>query len=753
MSKNLVVGYPRIGEHRELKFALESFWSGKSNFQAVEEVAKNLRAKAWNTQKEAGVELISSNDFSYYDQMLDTMILVGAIPDRFKSIQDKTEKYFAMARGHKTGVAMAMRKWFNTNYHYIIPELTKDGAFQLDSTKIINEYKEAAALGIKTKTNLISPITFLALSVTTDESDRFLLFDKLLKVYEELFVQIGKLDDEIIVQLDDPIFATDVEPKLLSLIKPCYEKLANAASNIKIIATTYFEHSNEATKVLVHTPIWGLGLDFVAGAKNIESLDDIAKSNKVLAAGVINGRNVWKNDIIKTKELLETLSVIIPKEKLIVSTSCSLLHVPYSLENENKLDNTIKDSLSFAKEKLGELTLASRIFFGTPKDGDDDELLQKNKNSIERLKNSKLIHNDAVQSRVSNIIKWVRNGEFSERIALQRAKLAYPNLATTTIGSFPQTPELRKARRDYKHNEISGEEYEEFIKNYIRETIAIQERIGLDVLVHGEPERNDMVEYFGELLNGFAFSSNGWVQSYGARCVKPPLLYGDVSREVPMTLQWILYAQSLTNKIVKGMLTGPVTMINWSFVREDIPRSEVATQIALALADEIGDLQKNGIKMIQVDEAAFKEGYPLRNENRASYEKWAVDSFKLSVSSAHKETQIHTHMCYSEFNDIMHTIEEMDADVITIETAKSGNSLLKIFKEVGYTKEVGPGVYDIHSPRIPTVEEIKTQIALLLEVLPKEQLWINPDCGLKTRKWEEVIPSLENMVKAVVFFR
>ncbi|MGW8168481.1 MAG: 5-methyltetrahydropteroyltriglutamate--homocysteine S-methyltransferase [Sulfurovaceae bacterium] len=752
MSKNLVVGYPRIGEHRELKFALESFWSNKSNFQDVEEVAKNLRAKAWNTQKEAGVGLISSNDFSYYDQMLDTMILVGAIPDRFKSIEDKTSQYFAMARGYEKGVAMAMRKWFNTNYHYIIPELVKDETFKLNSAKVINEYCEAAALGIKTKINLISPITFLALSVTTDGSDQFLLFDKLLKVYEELFAEIGKLDDEVIVQLDDPIFATDVDPKLLSLIKPCYEKLSNVSKNIKIIATTYFEHSNEATRVLIHTPIWGLGLDFVAGVKNIESLEEIAKSDKVLAAGVINGRNVWKNDIEKTKELLEKISTIIPKERLIVSTSCSLLHVPYSLANENKLDNTIKDSLSFANEKLNELTLVSHVFFNTLND-DDGALLQKNSASIHRLKNSKLIHDEAVQNRVKNITKRTRDGEFEERIAMQRAKLAYPNLATTTIGSFPQTPELRKARRDYKHNEISGEEYEEFIKNYIRETIAIQESIGLDVLVHGEPERNDMVEYFGELLHGFAFSSNGWVQSYGARCVKPPLLYGDVSREVPMTLQWILFAQSLTSKIVKGMLTGPVTMINWSFAREDIPRSEVATQIALALADEINDLQSNGIKIIQVDEAAFKEGYPLRNENRVSYEKWAVDSFKLSVSSAYKGTQIHTHMCYSEFNDIIHTIEDMDADVITIETAKSGNSLLKIFKEVGYTKEVGPGVYDIHSPRIPTVEEIKTQIALLLEVLPKEQLWINPDCGLKTRKWEEVIPSLENMVKAVISFR
>jgi len=752
MSKNLVVGYPRIGEHRELKFALESFWSGKSSFQAVEDVAKNLRAKAWTTQKNASVDIISSNDFSYYDQMLDTMILVGAIPNRFKSIQDKTSQYFAMARGYENGVAMAMRKWFNTNYHYIIPELTSDETFKLNSSKVIDEYREAAALGIKTKINLISPITFLALSVTTDESDQFLLFDKLLKVYEELFAEIGKLDDEVIVQLDDPIFATDVEPKLLSLIKPCYEKLSNISKNIKIIATTYFEHSNEATKVLVHTPIWGLGLDFVAGAKNTESLDDIAKSNKVLAAGVINGRNIWKNDIEKTKELLEKISAIIPKERLIVSTSCSLLHVPYSLANENKLDSTIKDSLSFANEKLGELTLVSHLFFDKLND-DDNELLENNSASIHRLKDSKLIHDEAVQSRVKNITKFIRDGKFEERITLQRAKLQYPDLATTTIGSFPQTPELRKARRDYKNNEISGEEYEEFIKNYIRETIAIQEQIGLDVLVHGEPERNDMVEYFSELLNGFAFSSNGWVQSYGARCVKPPLLYGDVSREVPMTLQWILFAQSLTSKIVKGMLTGPVTMINWSFVREDIPRSEVATQIALALADEIDDLQNNGIKIIQVDEAAFKEGYPLRNENRTSYEKWAVDSFKLSVSSAHKETQIHTHMCYSEFNDIIHTIEDMDADVITIETAKSGNSLLKIFKEVGYTKEVGPGVYDIHSPRIPTVEEIKTQIALLLEVLPKEQLWINPDCGLKTRKWEEVIPSLENMVKAVAFFR
>lgn len=752
MSKNLVTGYPRIGEHRELKFALESFWSGKSDFDAVKDVAKSLRAKAWITQKNAGVDIISSNDFSYYDQMLDTMILVGAIPARFKSINDKTAKYFAMARGYENGVAMAMRKWFNTNYHYIIPELTKDEAFELDSAKVINEYQEARALGIKTKINLISPITFLALSITTDGSDRFLLFDGLLKIYEELFAEISKLDDEIVVQLDDPIFATDVEPKILSLIKPCYDRLCNVSSNIKIIATTYFEHSNEATKILISTPIWGLGLDFIAGTRNTESLNEIASSGKMLIAGVINGRNVWKNDITQTNKLLEKISAVISKEKLIISTSCSLLHVPYSLENENKLDSTIKNSLSFAKEKLYELTLTSRIFFDTLKD-DDKVLLQKNSASIEKLKNSELIHNEAVRHRVKNITKSARDGEFAERITIQRDKLGYPNLATTTIGSFPQTPELRKTRRDFKNNEISGEEYEKFIKNYIRETIAIQEQIGLDVLVHGEPERNDMVEYFGELLNGFAFSSNGWVQSYGARCVKPPLLFGDVSREVPMTLQWILYAQSLTSKIVKGMLTGPVTMINWSFVREDIPRSEVATQIALALADEIDDLQSNGIKIIQVDEAAFKEGYPLRIENRASYEKWAVDSFKLSVSSARKETQIHTHMCYSEFNDIIHTIEDMDADVITIETAKSGNSLLKIFREMGYTKEVGPGVYDIHSPRIPTVEEIKNQIALLLEVLPKKQLWINPDCGLKTRKWEEVIPSLENMVKAVAFFR
>jgi 5-methyltetrahydropteroyltriglutamate--homocysteine methyltransferase len=634
-----------------------------------------------------------------------------------------------------------------------VPELHQNQSFSLDSTKIISEYKEAKNLGLQTKINLIGAVTFLGLSSTIDGSDKFLLFDKVLDIYCELLKELSTLDNEVIVQFDEPYFAKDISTAELGLLKSTYERLANVSRNIKIIVTTYFEHSNEATKILVNTPIWAIGLDFIAGEKNLKSLDLIAKSDKILFAGVVNGRNIWKNDLQKSIQLLHTIGEIIPKDKIIITSSCSLLHSPFTLKYEEKLDSELKNWLSFAVEKLDEVAILSKLFFNEPLSQKDKEFVQNNQKAIESKKTSSKIHNLDVNKRVQNISSWERELEVSKRLKIQRETFKYPDLATTTIGSFPQTNELRNIRKEYKQKTISQEDYEAYIKSYIDDCIAKQESIGLDVLVHGEPERNDMVEYFGELLNGFAFSSNGWVQSYGARCVKPPILYGDVSLDSPMTTKWITYAQNITDKIVKGMLTGPVTIINWSFVRDDIPKSEVSYQIALCLADEIDDLQKNGIKIIQVDEAAFKEGYPLRAENIGAYEDWAVKSFKLSVSSAYPQTQIHTHMCYSEFGDIIHTIEAMDADVITIETAKSGNRLLQIFKSVGYTKEIGPGVYDIHSPRIPSVQEIETQIQLLLEVLPKEQLWINPDCGLKTRKWEEVTPALANMVEATKSFR
>lgn len=750
MSKNYVVGFPRIGEQRELKKVLELFWADKCPFTEVVKVASILKERHWKYQEEAGIDYIASNDFSFYDNMLDTAVMLGAIPERFKSLENEA-RYFAMARGNKEAVAMEMTKWFNTNYHYIVPELALLDTYTLNSKKVLAEYKEAKALGIKTKINLIGPITFLGLSKRVDRGDTYELFSKILPVYEALLGEIAKLDDEIVVQIDEPIFVKDIEPKVLSLVKPCYDVLAKVSDNIKIVVTSYFEHSNEATKVLVHTPIWAIGLDFLYGEKNFKSLELIEDSNKILIAGVVDGRNIWKNDIQKSLGLLEKIATVVRKEKLIISSSCSLLHTPFTLKYEEKMDNEIKNWLSYAVEKLDEVSLLMKLFFdGLDKlNSIDRKVYELNTQANEARKNSKRIHDTSVQTRVQCITKGQRDGAYEERIQIQKELLAYDDLATTTIGSFPQTPELRKVRSDYKKDLISIEVYESEMKKYIDECITFQEEVGLEVLVHGEPERNDMVEYFGEQLNGYGFSQNGWVQSYGSRCVKPPFIYGDISRPKAMTVDWTSYAQSKTSKIMKGMLTGPVTILNWSFVRDDKPRDEVTEQIAIALSDEIDDLQNAGIKIIQVDEAAFKEGYPLRHENITLYEKWAVDNFRLSVSTAKRHTQIHTHMCYSEFNDIIKTIEAMDADVISIETARSGNELLKIFKEVGYKQEVGPGVYDIHSPRIPSVEEMVEQIKHLLEVLPKEQLWINPDCGLKTRKWDEVKPSLVNMVKAV----
>ncbi|MBP6713208.1 MAG: 5-methyltetrahydropteroyltriglutamate--homocysteine S-methyltransferase [Aliarcobacter sp.] len=748
MSKNYVVGFPRIGEKRELKKVLEQYWAKQIDFKEVEYLASQLKKRHWNYQKDAKITYISSNDFSYYDNMLDTSILLGAIPQRFENLKDE-ELYFAMARGNASCVAMEMTKWFNTNYHYIVPEISKDSKFSLNSKKVINEYKEAKELGINTKINLIGPITYLGLSKSVDNSDVFSHINKVVDVYKELLAEISKLDDEVVVQFDEPLFVKDIDTKVLSLLKPVYDALANVASNIKIVVTSYFEHSNEATKILVNTPIWAIGLDFIHGNKNLEALEVIKNSNKVLIAGVIDGRNIWKSDFAQKNELLNKISNVVSKENIIVGTSCSLLHVPFTLNYEEKLDTEIKSWLAFACEKLKELSLVSKVFFESKLSLEDSANITRNIEDNRQRKISSKIHNKKIQEEIANLKLFQRTDKFQDRIKVQREFFKYDSLTTTTIGSFPQTPEIRENRKNYKANLISKEVYESEIKKYIDDCVAFQDEIGLDVLVHGEPERNDMVEYFGELMDGFAFTQNAWVQSYGSRCVKPPVIYGDVNRENPMTVEWIKYAQSKTKKVMKGMLTGPVTILNWSFVRDDIGRNEVTKQIALAIAKEVDDLQNAGIKMIQVDEAAFKEGYPLRAENIKDYENWAVDNFRLSVSLASIDTQIHTHMCYSEFNDIIKTIEAMDADVISIETARSGNRLLRIFKEVAYKQEIGPGIYDIHSPRVPSVEEMVTQIKALIEVLPKEQLWINPDCGLKTRKWPEVKQSLINMVKAV----
>ena len=748
MSKNYVIGFPRIGEKRELKKVLEDYWAKKVDFSEVKYVAENLRKRHWTYQKEAKIDFIASNDFSLYDNMLDTTVLLGAIPKRFQHLKDE-ELYFAMARGNQDCVAMEMTKWFNTNYHYIVPEISKDTTFKLNSKKVIEEYKEALELGINTKINLIGAITYLGLSKSVDNSDLFAHISSVVKVYKELLEEISKLNSEVVIQFDEPLFVKDLEPKVLSLLKPVYDELSNVSTNIKIVVTTYFEHSNEATKILVNTPIWALGLDFIHGVKNFETLEFIKNSNKVLIAGVIDGRNIWKSNFEDKLNLLNKISNVVSKDNIIVGTSCSLLHVPFTLSYEDNLDKEIKSWLAFANEKLKELNLVSKQFFGSKLSLEDIANIEKNRQDNIQRKVSTKIHNQKIQEEIKNLKKFEREDKFEDRIKAQREFFKYDALTTTTIGSFPQTPEIRENRKNYKANLISKEEYETQIKKYIDDCVAFQDEIGLDILVHGEPERNDMVEYFGQLLEGFAFTQNAWVQSYGSRCVKPPVIFGDVSRPNAMTVLWIKYAQSKTSKVMKGMLTGPVTILNWSFVRDDIPRNEVTKQIALCINKEVDDLQNAGIKMIQVDEAAFKEGYPLRAENIKAYENWAVDNFRLSVSSAKANTQIHTHMCYSEFNDIIKTIEAMDADVISIETARSGNRLLKIFKDVNYKQEIGPGIYDIHSPRVPSVQEMVNQIKALIEVLPKEQLWINPDCGLKTRKWPEVKESLKNMVEAV----
>lgn len=751
MSKSFVTGFPRIGEQRELKFALESFWAGKTSFGEVEKVATELKKRHWNYQIDAKVDLISVNDFSYYDLMLDNIITFGAIPPRFAGLSGY-DLYFSMARGNANSVAMEMTKWFNTNYHYIVPELSRDVKFNLNSSKIVAEYKEAKEAGVlNVKINLIGPITFLALSKTTDGSNALDHLDALSSEYVKLIAELSKLDNEIIIQIDEPIFVTDRAAELASKIVPIYDSLASVADNVKIIFMTYFEHANEAVAQVVNSKIWAIGLDFVHAACQEEALKLLSNSDKVLFAGLIDGRNVWVSNLDAKAEIVNKIKTFIPDERLYIGTSCSLLHVPYTLKYEENL--SIKEWLAFGVEKLTELKILKKLVNGVEFCETGKCLIEANRAAIASRKTSTLVNDINVQNRVKSLTKFDRDTAYEERIKIQKETFNLPDLPTTTIGSFPQTPELRQVRNAYKKSLITKESYESEIKKYIDDCIKFQEDCGLDVLVHGEPERNDMVEYFGEQLKGYAFSANGWVQSYGSRCVKPPLLFGDVSRPAPMTVDWITYAQSRTSKIMKGMLTGPVTILNWSFVRDDKPRSEIAKELALCIYDEIDDLQKAGIKIIQVDEAAFKEGYPLRKENIPAYEKFAVDCFKLSVCAANASTQIHTHMCYSEFNDIIKTIEAMDADVISIETARSGNELLKIFKSVGYKQEVGPGVYDIHSPRIPTVEEIAAQINALLEVLPKSQLWINPDCGLKTRKWPEVKPSLENMVKAVKIIR
>jgi len=749
-----IPGYPRIGKHRELKKALESFWSGKIGENDLLATAVEVRRTGWEAQAGAGIDLSPVNDFSFYDQMLDTAALVGLVPERYGRTVEQVglDTYFAMARG-RTGErdvrAMEMTKWFDTNYHYIVPELHADSTFTLSSTKPFDELSEAKGLGVNPKPVLVGPVTFLMLGKSHDENfDKLSLLDKLVPVYAEVVAKLAE-GGASWIQIDEPILVEDLAGGELDALKKAYETIAAAKGSAKIIVQTYFDHVGEAYDTLVNLPVDGIGFDFLRGP---EILDVIAAKgfpkDKVLVAGVIDGRNIWVADLNKAFGTLKTLTQQVDADRIHVSTSSSLLHMPYDVREEKGLDPEVVTWLAFAEQKLKEVvTLAKGLTQGEAAIAAE---LAASKTLIESQATSPRRHSPAVQERLSSLPSDAtsRGVAYAERAAKQQERLSLPKLPTTTIGSFPQTSELRTTRRKFEKGDLSQAEYDTFIEGQIKAVINHQEELDIDVLVHGEPERNDMVQYFGEQLDGFAFTHNGWVQSYGSRYVRPPIIFGDVSRPNPMTVRWATYAQSLSKKPVKGMLTGPVTILNWSFVRDDQPRSETCKQIALAIRDEVADLDKAGIAMIQIDEAALREGLPLRRDDWAEYLAWAVECFRITAAGARPETQVHTHMCYSEFGDIFQAISDLDADVISIENARSGLELLQSFKEQGYDKGVGPGVYDIHSPRVPPTSEIAENLRATITVLDIDRVWVNPDCGLKTRKPDESTNALRNMVAA-----
>lgn len=762
------LGYPRVGPFRELKKANEAYWAKKINAEELQQVAKSIRENNWRTQKEAGIDLIPSNDFSFYDQVLDLSLTVGAIPARYNSLLDKLDSnysldlYFAIARGfQENGIdvtASEMTKWFDTNYHYIVPEFTKDQTFKLSSQKFLNEYNEAKALGIETKPVIIGPITFLLLGKEKEAGfDRIDLIDRLLPVYEEI---LGKLADAgaQYIQIDEPYLALDLSEKVKALYPEVFKKLNTAAKGAKLIATTYFEALRDNEDIAVNLPVHALHVDLVRGENQLDTLLPKVPSTLTLSLGIVEGRNIWKNDYEKSLNKIKQAVDTLGKDRVWVGTSSSLLHVPYDLDSEKKeetLPAEVKNWLAFAKQKLAEVKDLAVLAEGEV-DAKTEENFEANKAAAESRRTSPLIHKPEVKNRVNNITDddAKRTSPFAVRKALQQEKFGLPKFPTTTIGSFPQTKDVRKWRADLKKGVITQEEYDKAIAEETENVIRLQEQLDIDVLVHGEFERNDMVEYFGEQLAGYAFTQYGWVQSYGSRCVKPPIIYGDVYRPADMTVRWSSYAQSLTDRPVKGMLTGPVTILQWSFVRNDQPRSTTTYQIALAILDEVQALEKAGIKIIQIDEPAIREGLPLRKADQQEYLNWAVRAFRVSSSNVADDTQIHTHMCYSEFNDIIRDIAAMDADVITIETSRSQMELLDAFAgEFKYPNDIGPGVYDIHSPRVPSVEEMVDLLRKAKEVVPAEQLWVNPDCGLKTRAWPETKAALENMVKAAKILR
>jgi 5-methyltetrahydropteroyltriglutamate--homocysteine methyltransferase len=757
------LGTPRIGPRRELKFALESFWSGASSEKALIEAGVGLRAANWARQKKLGVTVIPSNDFSFYDQVLDTAVMVGAIPDAYgwKGGEVPLATYFAMARGaegdahdescghahHTHGVpALEMTKWFDTNYHYMVPELKKDQRFTLASRKPIEEFEEAKALGYQTRPVLVGPVTFLMLAKSKEAGfDALSLLDRLLPVYVEVLRELAKRGADW-VQLDEPCLVIDLDTAARKALRQAYEVFAREVPEIRIMLASYFGGLGGNRDLAFALPVAGLHLDL---ARAPQQLDDVAKlpADRVISLGVIDGRNIWRADLTRILDRIEPVVAKLDKGRVQITTSCSLLHVPIDLGLEDKLDPEVKSWLAFSVQKIEELVaLATGLEGGRAA----ANALKASDAAASARKTSPRIHDPEVARRMTAIDDAMRcrGRPFEERAARQHQRFKFPSFPTTTIGSFPQTPEIRKARSAHGKGALSDADYTTFLQQEIERAVRWQETIGLDVLVHGEFERNDMVQYFGEQLSGFVFTENAWVQSYGSRYVRPPILFGDVSRSKPMTVEWWQYAQSLTNKPMKAMLTGPVTILNWSFVRDDIPRSEACRQIALAIRDEVVDLEAAGAGIIQIDEAALREGLPLRKSEWKTYLGWAVDSFRICSSGVRDETQIHTHMCYSEFNDIIDAIGAMDADVISIETSRSKMELLDAFRNYRYPNEIGPGVYDIHSPRIPEVGEMTELLKLARQRLSDAQLWINPDCGLKTRKWEEVKPALANMVAA-----
>ncbi|AKN16398.1 5-methyltetrahydropteroyltriglutamate--homocysteine S-methyltransferase [Mycobacterium haemophilum DSM 44634] len=739
-----VTGSPRIGPRRELKRATEGYWARRISRSELESIAASLRRDMWSDLAAAGLDSVPVNTFSYYDQMLDTAVMLGALPARATKVPDDLDRYFALARGNDDIEPLEMTKWFDTNYHYLVPEIEPATTFTLNPDKVLSELKEALAQGIPARPVVIGPVTFLLLSKGINGGGAPVeRLQELVGIYSELLSLLAENGAQW-VQFDEPALVADLSPDAPALAEAVYNALGSVSNRPAIYVATYFGDPGASLAGLARTPIEAIGIDLVAGAQTaVAAVPEL--STKTLVAGIVDGRNIWRTDLESALGKLATL--LGSAATVTVSTSCSTLHVPYSLELETDLDDNLRSWLAFGAEKVAEVVVLARAL----RDGRDavaDEIAASNAAVASRRSDPRL-HNGQVRARIDSIVSsGAHRGEAAQRRASQDARLHLPPLPTTTIGSYPQTSTIRKARAALRAAEIDEAEYISRMKKEVAEVIKLQEQLGLDVLVHGEPERNDMVQYFAEQLEGFVATQHGWVQSYGSRCVRPPILYGDVSRPHPMTIEWITYAQSLTDKPVKGMLTGPVTILAWSFVRDDQPLADTANQVALAIRDETVDLQSAGIAIIQVDEPALRELLPLRRADQDQYLRWAVRAFRLATSGVADSTQIHTHLCYSEFGEVIGAIADLDADVTSIEAARSHMEVLDDLNAVGFANSVGPGVYDIHSPRVPSTDEMAKSLHAALKAIPMQRLWVNPDCGLKTRSVEEVGASLQNMVAA-----